>query len=393
MADSNVVKKKVVLRAPILSQSGYGVHSRQIARWLLSRPDVDLIVQPVQWGITPWYLNATAQDGFIGKLLERAREVKDFFDVSFQVQLPNEWTVGLARKDVGVTAGVETTTCNPEWIKNINAMSHVVVPSSHVKATFERTSQLLRPNDVHVIPESFIDAVNSNAIPLGVEFDTKFNFLLIGQLTSRTAESDRKNIFNTLKWFCEVFAGDSNVGLIVKTNSGRETKIDRKVTTDAVVQVLNQVRKGPFPKIHLIHGALTDNEIAGLYTHPTVKAFISLTRGEGFGLPILEAAASGVPIITTNWSGHLDFLKYGKYIKLDFELRQIPKSRIDKSIFVTDAKWADVNEQDVKRKLIKFKERPEIPTQWAHELKTKIRELYSHVAVSQLYDKLWEQLS
>jgi hypothetical protein len=124
----NIEKKKVVLRAPVLSLSGYGVHSRQIAKWLLSRPDVDLIVHPVQWGMTPWQLNPNAYDGLIGKLMERSREDKGPFDVSFQVQLPNEWTVGLAKKDVGVTAGVETTICNPGWIKNVNAIKNVILP-------------------------------------------------------------------------------------------------------------------------------------------------------------------------------------------------------------------------------------------------------------------------
>lgn len=383
--------KKVVLRAPVLSQSGYGVHSRQIARWLLDRKDVDLVVHPVQWGVTPWHLNAASHDGLIGRIMERAKDDKGPFDVSFQVQLPNEWTVGLAKKDVGVTAGVETTICNPDWIANINAMNSVIVPSTLVKSTFEHTAATAL-NSVHVIPESYIDAIDSPIIESGIEFNTKFNFLLVGQMTSRQADTDRKNIFNTIKWFCETFENDPEVGLIIKTNNGRETKIDRRVTLDILRQVISQVRKGPYPYIHLLHGTMTDQEVASLYRHSSIKAFITLTRGEGFGLPVLEAAASGLPIIATNWSGYLDFLKFGKFIKVDFELKQIHKSRVDKTIFMPDARWADVVEIDAKKKMQKFREKPDVPTQWAQELKYKIRENFSFKAISNSYDAFWDQL-
>lgn len=393
MGDSYAVKK-VLLRAPVLSQSGYGVHSRQIARWLLSRKDVDLTVVPVQWGITPWNIDANDKGGLIGEMISRAKVDPGPFDVSIQVQLPNEWDPRLAKFNVGVTAGVETTICNPEWVKCVNAMGHVIVPSSFVKSTFERTGTLLDDGKhVTVIPESFIDEVLDETLePISLEIGTEFNFLVVGQMTGRHQENDRKNLFSLMKWFCETFKDDERVGLVLKTNNGRETKLDRLITTDVVRQALSSVRKGQFPKVHLLHGAMSDREIASLYRHPSIKAFVTLTRGEGFGLPILEAAASGLPIIATNWSGYLDFMKLGRFIKLDFELKQIPKSRIDNNIFVAEAKWADVNEADVKRKLSKFKERPEPPTEWARDLQNVIRREYSFDAVKNQYDALWEKI-
>lgn len=383
--------KNVVLKAPVLSQSGYGVHARQIARWLMSRKDVNLTIIPVQWGITPWFIDSKEKDGFIGQLMERIRPSKEPFDISFQVQLPNEWDTKLAKVNIGVTAGVETTICNPAWIKNIEAMNHVIVPSTFVKSTFDRTGNIPE-GKISVISESFIDEVLVDQPVLPIEFDTSFNFLAIGQITSRSSECDRKNLFIMLKAFCEAFKDNKDVGLVFKTNSGRETKLDRMITVDLVKQVVNAVRKGPYPKVHVLHGSMKDDEIASLYKHPSIKAFITLTKGEGFGLPILEAAASGVPIIATNWSGHLDFLKLGRFVKLDFELKQIPKSRIDKNIFVAEAKWAEVTEDDVKKKLLKFKEKPEPPTEWAKEMQGKVQKEFSFSAISAQYDALWEKL-
>jgi glycosyltransferase involved in cell wall biosynthesis len=126
--------------------------------------------------------------------------------------------------------------------------------------------------------------------------------------------------------------------------------------------------------------------------HPEIKAFISLTRGEGFGLPLLEAAASGLPVIATGWSGHLSFLDLIRFIKLDYELQELPKARLDSNIFMAGAKWAQVHESDVKRKLKKFYDRPNIPKEWAVKGKSIIQEKFSFTAISAAYDVFWSKL-
>lgn len=392
--------KRVVLRAPVLSQSGYGVHARQIARWLLSRSDVDLTIAPVQWGVTPWYINPGCKGGFIGELMRRSQSDKGPYDLSIQLQLPDEWDPKLAKCNIGLTAGVETEICNPEWVKRCFTMDRVIVPSSFIKSVFERTCARMEQVDLKalqlkltVVPESYIDEIADDSLPpLDIGFDTPFNFLVIGQLTGHHANTDRKNTFNTIKWFCEVFKDDPDVGLIIKTNNGRETKIDRRVTNDMLSQLLRAVRKGPNPRVHFIHGSLEDSEVARLYRHPSIKAFLTLTRGEGFGLPILEAAASGLPIIATNWSAHTDFLRLGRFIKLDFELKDIHKSRIDNRIFIPGSKWAEVSEPDVKRKLQKFRDSSDAPKSWADDLRPKLRSVYSFEAIRKLYDEAFREL-
>jgi glycosyltransferase involved in cell wall biosynthesis len=53
---------------------------------------------------------------------------------------------------------------------------------------------------------------------------------------------------------------------------------------------------------------MTEEEINGLYQHHSVKAFINLAHGEGFGLPMFEAAYHKVPVVAMGWSGQVDFL-------------------------------------------------------------------------------------
>lgn len=382
-------KKTVVLRGPLLTQSGYGVHGRQVARWLLDKSgdiDVKFIVTP--WGDTPWIINPDSCDGLAGQIMRRAcaPDLVKRSDLSLQLQLPNEWDPELSRVNVGITAAVETDRCHPDWIVACNAMHTVIVPSQHAKQCLANTGNVTKP--LVVVPEAYSEAITAPTLPTLESFPTSFNFLVFGQLTGNNQNSDRKNIFFTIKWLCEVFKDDKDVGIIVKTNAGRNSRIDRNLVTNLMKQLLAEVRKGPGPRFYLLHGDMSDQEVAALYRHDQVKALVALTRGEGYGLPILEAAASGLPIIATNWSGHLDFLKHGKFISVYYQLGDVHPNRIDGKIFVKGARWANPSEEDFKKRILKFRESSSTPQEWALDLQKKVVDQYSLKSIFQAYDRV-----
>jgi glycosyltransferase involved in cell wall biosynthesis len=268
-------------------------------------------------------------------------------------------------------------------------MDLIIVPSTFTKQTFEASGKLTTP--IIVIPESFSDAVKEN-VESKFDFSTPFNFLIVSQMTGNNPENDRKNILYTLKWICEQFRNDTQVGIVLKTNASRNTKIDRNVVLNAVGQALSQVRVGPNPKVHIVHGQLSDSEVASLYRHPKIKALVSATRGEGYGLPLVEAAASGLPVIATNWSGHLDFLNQGRFLSVDYSLVPVHQSRIDGQIFVQGSKWAQPDEADFKKVIRNFKHNPTVGKQWASDLQKKVLEKFSFEAVSKLYDEATKEI-
>ena len=59
----------------------------------------------------------------------------------------------------------------------------------------------------------------------------------------------------------------------------------------------------------LLHGDFTNEEMNSIYNHPKVKAMISLTKGEGFGRPLLEFSLTNKPIMVSGWSGHVEFYR------------------------------------------------------------------------------------
>jgi glycosyltransferase involved in cell wall biosynthesis len=378
--------KKVVIRAPLLSISGYGEHSRQVFKYLSTKTDIMLKANIVQWGNTAWHINANECDGLVGKIMSVSAGDDSGYDVSFQVQLPDEWSNTLAAFNVGITAGVETDICDKKWIDGINKMNLVIVPSKFVKDTFLRSGEVTTP--IVVVGEWYQE--NLDLEPLqsihDLKFDTNFNFLVVSQLTSTNENSDRKNIINTIKWICESFENDKDVGIVLKTNLGRGTFIDREAVLGLIKNTIRAFRKGAFPRIHVIHGNMTDREMTSLYTHPSVKALINLTRGEGFGLPILDAAVAGLPVITTNATGHLDFMKLGKFVGVEYDAVEIPKDRVDNRIFIEGAKWVNPRESDFKKRVLKFRSSYMTPKEWARDLSTKCKENFSRQKIEIDYD-------
>ena len=381
--------KKVLLRAPVLSKSGYGVHSRQVFRYLLEKPNLDVKVQILHWGITPWFLYGNDCDGLVTEALSRSNFQNQKYDVTFQVQLPNEWDASLGSYNVGVTAGVETTLCNPVWVSlHCEKMDRVIVPSHHAKETLIRSGKTNTP--IEVIPESYFDELlNDPDQEIDIGLDSSFNFLSIGVMTGSSPETDRKNLFYLIKWFIETFKGNKDVGLIVKTCRGRDTRGDRHATVNVLKQILREVKHDGSPKVYLLHGEMSRSDMNALYKHDKVKAFLSPTRGEGFGLPLLEAAVSGLPVIATNWSAHTEFLNNDMWLKLDYDLVDIHKDRMDNNIFVDGSQWANVKEEDFKKKIKRFYDKPFLPKKWANDLSVKLKENYNWRSVRAQYDSVF----
>ena len=381
----------VLVRGPLLSHSGYGVHSRQILRWLLKK-GFDVRCQVTPWGMTSWYLGKDRLGGLVGEIMRLSSPPPGPADLSFQIQLPDEWDPTIAKKNIGVSAVVETDRCNPDWVQACNKMDGVIVPTEFSKKVLQNSG--FSTTKVFVVPESFPDAL----IMKGAEktnflnTKTKRNFLLFGQLTHPNPVDDRKNTANAIKWFCETFSNRKDVGLIIKTNMGTNGTIDRRVSKNKLTSIVDQCRTGKFPKVHLLHGDLNEDNLRSLYLDKSLIGLISATRGEGFGLPMLEAAACGLPVMATNWSGHLDFLNHGNWTKVNYELCEISNSRADGRIFVPGSRWANPEEKHFKNCLKSMLKNLSNKRKAASHLQMEIQRKYSQAAIESLYDSFLEEV-
>ena len=389
--------KNVLLRAPLLTNSGYGVHSRQIFEWLESRKDINLHVDCLMWGATSWILDPKFENGLIGKIMSKSVGVSEKYDLTFQVQLPDEWDTSLGKVNVGITALVETDFCNPEWLDHINKMDRVVVPSNFTRQVIENTFKDRLNKTIDVVPEWYNQNINLHKSALSrskderFNFETSFNLLTVGTLTSGDVNCDRKNLVNTIAWALEEFKDDPEVGIVVKTSVGRGSTKDRLLTKTAVEQIVSEFRKGDFPKVHLIHGNMSSVDVAALFRSKQIHAYITATRGEGYGLPLVDAAASGMPVVATNWSGHLDFLGEN-FLKVDYDMKKILPERVDGRIFVENTSWAEPRKDSFKKQLRYLRENYKKSLDKAASLRKNVKGNFTKQKVCKKYEKIIREL-
>ena len=363
------MKKRVLLKAPILTQSGYGEHSRYIFRILLENEQgIELFVEPLNWGQTGWLCQDTAErrkiDHYIGKFNAFVQQCTQApFDICIHIDIPIAWQ-RVAPYMIGVTAGLEADAVSPHWLgPTTENVDKVFVTSNFSKKGFlnsiDKYSKVFDPNTLSNLDslkqqmEEKIFVLNYpvkeyELEDLHLDFKTDYNFLLVAQWSAR------KNIEQTVECFLEEFKNDESVGLIIKTNLARNCVADRLLCEEKIRYFKNE-KPDSKCKIYFMHGTMTENEMHSLYHHPKIKAMINFGHGEGYGLPLFEAAYCGLPVITHDFGGQTDFLyapkknKNGKttmrphFSKVAYDVRPVDSSAVWNKIIEPDSEWAYPN--------------------------------------------------
>ena len=355
-------KPTLVVSCPIDTYSGYGARARDFVQSIIDLDKYDVKILSQRWGNTRFgYLQDHQNTSLSSRIIPNLTQQPDIW---IQITVPNEFQK-VGKYNIGVTAGIETTLCDPTWIEGCNRMDLVIVSAQHAKKVFEEsrysiqdkntgqvTGHLQLTTKVEVLFEG-IDIKKYNPLTFPTKIDLshiqeKFNFLVVGHWLPGILGEDRKNIGYTIKAFLETFKNKKDQpGLILKVQAGAGTSImDREAVLDKIDAIRKTV-KGTLPNIYLLHGDMTDAEVNELYNHTKVKAMVSLTKGEGFGRPLLEFSLVNKPIIASYWSGHTDFLnvEFVKYV--GGNLTNVhPSAAVDKMI-LQESQWFTPNDAEV----------------------------------------------
>jgi glycosyltransferase involved in cell wall biosynthesis len=359
------MKPLIFISCPVDTFSGYGARSRDIALSLIKSDKYNVKILPQRWGATPFgFLQSNNPDHkLIMDCLWNQPQLPKQPDVWIQVTVPNEFQQ-VGKYNIGITAGIETTICAPQWIDGINRMDITLVSSEHAKRVFEtssfeeknnQTGQLTRQIKLEKPVEVLFEGANTDIYK---KLDTvegevvesindlvkeEFNFLFVGHWLQGEVGQDRKDVGMLIKTFLETFKGKkSRPGLILKTSAGNYSIMDRDSILDKIRQIEEAVG-GDLPSVYLLHGELSDEEVNILYNHPKVKASVSFTKGEGYGRPLLEASIAGKPVIASGWSGHTDFLDAEMSILLPGEVTQLHPSAVVKDMLIPESGWFTVD--------------------------------------------------
>jgi glycosyltransferase involved in cell wall biosynthesis len=356
------MRKKIFCRGPFLQNAGYGVQARFALKSLRSREDIfDIFLQNINWGKTGQLIDNTEETAYIKHLIRKTQQYinaaggKPQFDMSLQVTIPNEFEK-MAPINIGYTAGIETTKIAPQWIEKSALMDRLIVVSNHAKFGFENTIyQAQHPQTGEVVNVKNLTPVHVANYPFWhiepdpnfkLNLETDFNFLMVNQW------SVRKNIEFAIKGFLDEFSDDENVGLVLKLSTAKSNVTDRNLTKRRIKDLLTAFKPNRKCKVYLLHGNMTEAELRALYHNEKIKALVSTAHGEGFGLALQEAAGCGMPVITPNWSGPIDFLyapvkqKDGKtknkalFTKINYDIKPVQKEAVWDGVLVPDSQWA-----------------------------------------------------
>ena len=316
------MKPLFLISCPFDTYSGYGARSRDVVKAIIetNKYRVKLISQP--WGNTRFeFCKDNPEWEFLYEHILKDN-LTDQPEIWAQITVPNEFKP-MGKFNIGFTAGIETTLVSGEWVEGMNRMDLNIVSSEHSKKAFlnskfekkNQQGQVLGTIQVDKPIEVLFEGANLQTYkpdnrPCMVDFNIKesFAFLFVGHWLQGELGHDRKNVGLLIKAFFETFKNKSKQpALILKTSGANSSYIDR----NDILRKINSIKNtctGKLPNVYLLHGDFTDEEMNSLYNHSKIKTMVSLTKGEGFGRPLLEFTLTKKPLITTGWSGHMDFL-------------------------------------------------------------------------------------
>lgn len=356
--------KKILVKGPALSSSGYGEQTRFALRSLKEHEDkFDIYFINIPWGKTGHLIETNSETEWFHSLAVKTQQYMKnsrHFDISLQVTIPNEFEK-IAPINIGYTAGIETTKVAPQWIEKARLMDKIIVVSEHSKTVYNSTeykAQNAQTGEIidfcNTTPIEVVHFPVKNTIIKDIELDiqTNFNFLSVAQW------GPRKNVEATITSFLQEFKNEDDVGLVLKLNIAKNSISDRMMCEKKIAQ-LKSLHPDAKCKIYLLHGNMSEGEMKSLYSHPKIKAIISTSHGEGFGLPLFEAACNGLPVLAPKWSGHVDFLMApvkednkvrmkNHFSTIDYNLAPVNKEAIWDGVIQADSQWCYVKESSVR---------------------------------------------
>tara|TARA_Y100000034_G_C6880687_1_gene403511 strand:- start:213 stop:1538 length:1326 start_codon:yes stop_codon:yes gene_type:complete len=360
------MKNTFVISCPLDTYSGYGARARDIVKAIIELNKYDVKILSQRWGMLPFgFLDDHEEWSYLKDYILPNNQMSQQPDIWMQITVPNEFQP-VGKYNIGCTAAIETTACHISWLEGCNKMDLNLVSSKHGKTVLTTTvynkvddqtkqtvGQIKVEKPVEVLFEGAdikkYKPLSSQEIDLDLSYiKENFCYLFVGHWMKGNFGEDRKNVGLLVKSFYETFKNKKKTpSLILKTSQAGSSYMDRREIMVKINELKKSVNANRLPSVYLLHGDLSDQEMNELYNHPKIKAMACLTKGEGFGRPLLEFSLVNKPIITTNWSGHIDFLNKEFTTLINGEVKQIHKSAVIKDMLIPESGWFSPNHAEI----------------------------------------------
>lgn len=319
---------QIVWCSNILDFTGYGKASRQYVMALHSF-GIDVKVEPILLNLPQVELppdQSAVLLHLMGKPKSRSQKVY------IMHQTPDSW-----RRRIYPTIGFtywETSKIPEHWVNQSHQMNAVFVPSHHNHEVFYHSG--VRVPLFHIrpclSPSAFHPAVEQP--PNYLQQLPPFRFLSV------MSWIERKGYDLLLKAFWEEFTAADNVAMVIKTD-GPESILNEIEGLKSNLGISHQTSP-----VYVDFQVRSENEMDALYRN--CQVYVHPSRGEGAGYPVLEAAAKGLPIITTGWGGQMDFINEQTGYLIPYSLVPV-KPQAYYHGYHSDQLWAEASKEELRK--------------------------------------------
>lgn len=310
--------------APFHDYSGYGEASRN-GLICLDRVGVEFTTQPI------CFVPEKIELGEGAMLAKKHENTSRDYKIHI-IQLTPDWfekSIEKGKYNIGFLFW-ETIGVTKQWVDCCNKMDEIWTCGEVHAKTF-RDSGITVP--IRVIPQSIkLDFQPFTSFPLN--FKSDFIFYSIFQWT------ERKNPRALIETYWDTFRDNDDVCLLLKVYRSNFSEDEKEgIRNDILLWKKKQPQKH-YPRIELFLDGMTHDEIMKL--HSTGDCLVSAHRGEGWGMPQMEAMACGKPVISTNFGGIHEWLNDSVAWLVNYRLVSVFGME---HIFWYDTsqKWADVD--------------------------------------------------
>lgn len=308
-----MVDYQVVWRGPVYDATGYGAASREYV-FALDRHGVDVKIETYKWG--PPY---TEMDKHMKEKLSNLFEKPDATNKrKILIYHSPPWKIRPERErkrfdHLILNTVWEAAHIPNSWLSTIDQFDATCVPSHH-------NMEIMINSGVHVPVFLVPHGTDTNKFQpenskLAIkEAEGKFVFVSVFDF------NHRKNPETLLRAYWEEFTSNDRVALVIKTAKDYRDGYQKQSVEQKILEYKKKLYFGAeTAPLIILAGELEENDLTGVYT--LGHAFVLPTRGEGVGMPFMEALASGIPVIATGWGGQMDFLNENNSFLIDYKLK------------------------------------------------------------------------
>lgn len=238
------------------------------------------------------------------------------YNVVFIHSTPEFWHRYIEKDKINVGYTIwETTKLHPDWPKYINStVDKVLVGSTWNRGVFI-DSGVTKP--IGIVPHGINVADFDGVMPYNIDGIKKdaYVFYSIFQWT------ERKNPLAAVKAYWYAFQKQENVALVLKTYRGDYSEGEKEAIRNTLKRIKEVTPIDYYPPIYYISNMLTEEEIKGL--HARGDCYLSVDRGEGFGLAPFAAGACGKPVIATGFGGITEYATSDNSYLIDYVLTPV----------------------------------------------------------------------